>query len=51
MHECVRAAMGTGEGWPLYQIDREDYGECLVARGYTATPTLSPRLREPVQAP
>jgi hypothetical protein len=39
--------MGTSEGWPLfsfYQIDREDYGKCLEARGYTSTPTFNPPL-------
>lgn len=56
MNECVRAAMGTSEGWrwplfSLYQIDREDYGKCLEARGYASTPAVSPPVREPVQAP
>ena len=56
INECARTAMGTSEGWrwplfQLYQIDREDYQKCLEARGYTLTPTVSPPLREPVQAP
>jgi len=55
MNECLRAAMGTSEGWGslfrLYQIDREDYGRCLEARDYTPTPASSPQQRESVQAP
>ena len=54
MNECVRLAMGTSEGWPLFAlfpIDREGYGRCLEARGYTSTSNFSPRLSEPVQAP
>ena len=54
MNECVRSAMGTSQGWPLltlYPIDREDYGRCLEARGYSPTPTVGSLRGEPVQAP
>jgi hypothetical protein len=37
--ECLRAAISTDERvrlFTLYQIDREAYGRCLEARGYTS---------------
>ncbi len=39
LSECMRVAIGSderGRFLTLYQIDRDAYGRCLEARGYTS---------------